>query len=167
MEDHLEKIRRENPNLNPTETYALLSDALIPEVLAEEVDFESLFSALDQYEDRLDGQLSALRDRQSPRSAEDLLEQGVEEWFKDLRADHTDLDSALGDIEEIALNLPEKARIEEFVAGKIQNEYPQFNMEYLEHQKWLEINAERLARQKQMQFRDEPDQTRSQDGLAR
>ena len=161
--DHLQKIRAEYPYLNPTETYALLREAVMPEVL----NIKSLFTGLEQCEALLDRQPDERKDGEKPQSVEGLLEQRVEEWFKALRAEHRDLDSLFESIQDVASNLPDKARREEMVNERIQADYPQFHTEYLQHQQWLKINQERLARQEQRQSQREQDQTHSQDGHTR
>ena len=167
MKDPLCKILIEHPDLNPTETYALLSKALTPDVLDEEIDFDAFHDILKQYIDRLDNQLTTLRDKENPASAEGMLEQTAREWFAGLRSDHQDLDSLYSELEDIAWNLPDKASIVEMVDEKIQMNYPDFHEEYLEHQQWLKANTERLARVGQRQLQGEPDQTRNPDGHTR
>ncbi len=167
MKDPLHKILIEHPNLNPTETYALLSKALTPGVLEEEIDFDSFRDTLKQYMDRLENQLTTLREKKNPSSAEELVEQTAKEWFAGLRSDHQDLDSLYSELEDIAWNLPDKATIAEMVDDQIQMHYPQLYAEYLEHQQWLKVNTERLARIGQGQLQGEPEQPRSPDGRAR
>jgi uncharacterized protein (DUF433 family) len=162
MDDHLQEIRDEYPDLTPTETYAKLSEALMPEV----VNLKSLFTDMDQHVEQLGEKLASLRDRKKPQSAEELLEQRAEEWVEALKAEYRDLDSLFEDIQDIALNLPDKARREEMADERIRADYPEFHAEYLQHQQWLKINAERLARQEQRQGQGE-DQTHTQNGPAR
>jgi hypothetical protein len=167
MENHLQKIRAEQPGLNPTEIYGLLSKAMLPEVLEAEIDFDSFLESLEQYTDRLDDLHATLRDGEKPQSADEPPEQTVEEWLEALRSGHRGLDSLYEELEDIACNLPDKEHIEEMVDEKIRSEYPQFHQEYLEHRQWLAANEERLARQEQRQFSDEPGQTLNQDGHTR
>lgn len=161
MEDHLQKIRDEHPNLNPTETYELLNESLMSEVAEENVDFASIKNALEQYEDRLNEQISKLKAAANPESAEDVLDAQFEEWFEDMKIDHEDMDSLFKEAIDLADDLPDISRVEELVDDQIQKDYPEFHEQYLQHQQWLKTNEERLARQEQRRLDDEPSQTRN------
>ena len=167
MRDPLHKILIENPDLNPTETYALLHQALMPEMTEAAIDFDAFSKALDQYEELLSDQIRALQNKDKPESAEDMLKVHVENWFEYLKSEHANLASMFGEIKNIECDFPDQTRLAEMVAEKIRTDYPRFHQEYLQHQQWLKANTESLARQEQQQLQGEPEQTCSQDGHAR
>ncbi len=143
MTEHLQNIRNKNPNLTPTETYTLLHEKIMPEIVEKKIDFEMFSNALSQYEDMLTDQMMALRERKKPEFAEDMFEFRSKEWFEVLQDDHARLDSMFGEIKDIVRDFPEKNRIAEMVDEQIRTDYPQFYQEYLEHQQWLKANPER------------------------
>jgi hypothetical protein len=167
MEDHLQNIRNEHPDLNPTDIYGLLSKALTPDVAEQENEFETFINAIEQYEERLQGQLSALADKLKPESAEDILEQAFDSWFDDLKCDHEDIDTMFEEARDLAEAFLDKDNIAIKVNEKIIEDYPEFHAEYLQHQQWLKANEERLAQQEQRTQQDESEQSHTQDGHVR
>ena len=161
MKDHLQKIRDEHPDLNPTETYDLLSKVILPDEL------EHLFNALEEYDSRLEEQLQLLREKKPARSADALLERAAGEWFEAVKDGQQSLSSISTIIQDVVRGIPGKIRIAEMVDETIRTDYPQFHQEYLEHQQWLKVNEERLARQEQQQLQSEQARTHNPDGHTR
>lgn len=164
----LQEIRAEHPNLNPTETYKLLSKAITIDLVEEKVDYEMFRNALDQYGDYLYEQSRKLKEWEEKEWGESdpikyLLDDEFREWFEDLKIDNEQMSEMFGEIENIAANIPNKTQVEKNVDDEIRENHPEFHKEYIEHQQWLKANQERLDREEQLRLQDESGPVKSKD----